>query len=155
MSIVPADSAGDVALQRIVEEQLTDVPAVRPNLAVVEPTTKPVPVTLTAVPPPRGPTLGVTEVTTGATSYVNWSAEDVTEVPPGVVTVMSTVPIDSAGEVAVQRIVDEQLTDVPAVRPNIAVVEPTTKPVPLMLTTVAPPRGPAFGVTEVTTGAAS
>jgi hypothetical protein len=36
-----------------------------------------------------------------ATVYVNWSAEPVALVPPGVVTVMSTVPADSAGAVAV------------------------------------------------------
>jgi len=76
-------------------------------------------------------------------------------VPPGVVTVMSTVPADCAGEVAVQRIVDEQLTDVPELRPKLAVVEPTTKPVPATLTTVPATSGPAFGVTEVITGITS
>ena len=75
--------------------------------------------------------------------------------PPGVVTVMSTVPADSAGEVAVQRIVVEQLTEVPAVVPNLAVVEPTTKPVPAMVTTVPLPRGPPVRLSEVTVGTAS
>ena len=33
---------------------------------------------------------------------------------------------------------DEQLTEVPDVAPNLAVLEPTTKPVPVMVTTVPP-----------------
>ena len=68
---------------------------------------------------------------------------------------MSTVPAVSVGEVAVQRIVEAQLTEVPAVSPKMALVEPTTKPVPAMLTTELPPSGPAFGVTEVITGIGS
>ena len=44
------------------------------------------------------------------------------EVPPGVVRVMSTVPADPVGEVAVQLVVDEQDTAVPALTPNRAVV---------------------------------
>jgi hypothetical protein len=68
---------------------------------------------------------------------------------------MSTVPADSAGEVAVQRIVVEQLTEVPAVVPNLAVVEPTTKPVPAMVTTVPAKSGPALGLMPVTLGIVS
>jgi len=43
-----------------------------------------------------------------------------------VVTVTSTVPATPAGEVAVQVVVVEQLTEVSAVSPKAAVVEPTT-----------------------------
>jgi hypothetical protein len=79
----------------------------------------------------------------------------VAEVPPGVVRVMSTVPDDSEGEVAVHKVGDEQLTAVAVVAPNLAVVLPMTKPAPVMVTTVPPPSGPSTGLTELTVGAAS
>ena len=67
------------------------------------------------------------------------------------VTVTSTVPATPAGEVAVQVVVVEQLTEVSAVSPKAAVVEPTTKPVPVMVTTVPPGTGPMDGEMPVTT----
>jgi len=79
----------------------------------------------------------------------------VAEVPPGVLTVRSTVPADSAGEVAEQLVVELQLTPLAAVVPNLAVVIPTTKPVPVMLTPVAPLVLPTLGPIALTTGAAS
>jgi hypothetical protein len=75
--------------------------------------------------------------------------------PPGVVTVTSTTPADSPGEVAVHEVDDEQLTEVPDEVPNLAVLEPTTKPVPVMVTTVPPAIGPATGVIPVTLGVES
>ena len=73
--------------------------------------------------------------------------------PPGVVTMMSTVPDDSEGEVAVHKVGDEQLTAVAVVAPNLAVVLPMTKPAPVMVTTVPPPSGPALGAMAPTVGA--
>jgi hypothetical protein len=70
-----------------------------PNLTDVTPV-KPVPVTVTVVPPASGPVAGVTPVTVGTGSYVYWSAAEVALVPPGVVTVISTVPVP-AGETVV------------------------------------------------------
>ena len=98
-------------------EELTTrpVPAVVPNLTTVAPV-KPVPVTVTEVPPAVDPVLGLTPVTVGSGGAVkvNWSAGAfATEVPPGVVTVTSTVAAASAGEVMV-----------------IEVAELTTRPVP-------------------------
>ena len=52
-STVPADPFGEVTAQLVVDEQSTDVAGVTPKLAVVNPTTKPLPVTVTTVPPPR------------------------------------------------------------------------------------------------------
>ena len=75
--------------------------------------------------------------------------------PPAVVRVMSTDPATSVGEVALHEVVEEQLTEVPAVEPNMAVVAPVTKPVPVIETTVPANSGPAEGVTEVTVGIAS
>ena len=71
------------------------VPAVLPNLTAVA-FARLVPVTVTLVPPPWGPEVGLTAVTVGAAVYVNWSALLVAEVPLGVVTVTSTVPVRSA-----------------------------------------------------------
>ena len=73
------------------------------------------------------------------------------------VTKMSTVPAPAGGEVTEQLVTAEQLTAVAAVAPNVAVVAvvPVTKPVPVTVTTVPPPRGPAVGVTAVTLGTAS
>ena len=57
---------------------------------------------VTTVPPSVLPEVGLTEVTAGAgVTKVNSSAPEVTEVPDPVVTVVSTVPADSAGVVAV------------------------------------------------------
>ena len=67
----------------------------------------------------------------------------------------STTPADSAGEVAVHEMFEEQLTEVPAVDSKATVLEPTTKPVPEMVTTSPPPVPPAFGLTPVTIGVAS
>ena len=88
---------------------------------------------------------------------MNSSAEVVVEVPPGVLTVMWTVPTEPDGEVAVHNTADEQLTDVLAVSPKEAVVVavPETKPVPVIDTAVPPPSGPADGVMEVIAGTGS
>ena len=77
------------------------------------------------------------------------------EVPPGVVTVTSITPAGSAGEVAVQVVADEQLTEVPGVDPKVTDVLPMKKLVPVMVTTVPPPRGPDDGEMPVTVGTAA
>ena len=46
-----------------------------------------VPVTVTLVPPPAGPLVGLMFVTVGAATYVYWSLALVALVPPAVVTV--------------------------------------------------------------------
>ena len=52
---------------RLVElPTLTEVPALDPKSTVVDPETKPVPVTVTVLVPAWGPLFGVTEVTVGA-----------------------------------------------------------------------------------------
>ena len=64
---VPAKPPGEVAVQTVVDEQLM-VALVVPNSAVVAPATKPLPVTVTEVPPRSGPALGLTELTVGMAS---------------------------------------------------------------------------------------
>ena len=53
------------------------------------------------------------------------------------------------------EMVDEQLTALAAADPKLAVVEPTTNPLPVTVTTVPPLSGPAFGDTPLTAGAVS
>ena len=75
-------------------------------------------------------------------------------VPPGVVTVTSTLPAEPAGEVATQVVDDEQVTAVAGFPAKLTEVEtdPVTNPVPVMVTDVPPLRGPWEGVMAEMTG---
>ena len=88
---------------------------------------------------------------------MNRSADEVAEVPPGVVTVTSAVPAVPLGEVTVQVVVELQPTEVAGVSPNVAEVVdvPGMKPVPVTVTGVPPTSGPAAGVMAVTVGTGS
>lgn len=70
ISTVPAESAGDVAVHDVVEEQLTVELVIEPNSTVVAPAPvrKLVPVMVTVVPPPTGPAVGLTTLTVGTES---------------------------------------------------------------------------------------
>jgi hypothetical protein len=85
---------------------------------------------------------------------VNWSANEVVEVLPGELMVTSTVPADSPGEVAVQLVVDEQITAEAETVPKSIAVSPATveNPVPVIVTEVPPETGPEMGETPVTVG---
>jgi len=83
---------------------------------------------------------------------VNLSAAPVAEVALPEVTVTSTVP-EPAGLVALQLVVELQVTAVPATVPKLTVVPVVVNPVPVMVTTVPPARGPAVGLMAVTVGA--
>src|SRR5439155_20469191 len=93
-------SAGEVAvfLRSVATEKIEAL--VAPNFTELAPV-KCEPLIVTDVPPAVVPEVGFTEATVGASTNVNWSEPDVAEVPPTVVTVMSTVPAEWAGEVAV------------------------------------------------------
>ena len=145
-STLCTDSEGEVATHDAAEEQTTVVATTPPKLAVVEPTTNPVPVTLTTVPPPTGPALGLTAVTVGTLSYTNLSLLDVADVPNGVVTVRSTVPAPLCGAVTVIELVELTVTPVPEVPPNDTCEAPM-KFVPVTVTTVPPASGPDLGLT--------
>jgi len=80
---------------------------------------------------------------------VNWSPEEVAEVPPVVVTVTSTVPLP-AGEVTVMEVAVLAVT-VPDVVPNVTDVA-ELRFVPVMTTWVPPAIGPEVGAMEVTDG---
>jgi hypothetical protein len=63
-STAPVDPAGAAAVKLVAELTLNEVAATEPNLTAVAPV-KPVPVTVTEVPPAVGPEDGLTEVTVG------------------------------------------------------------------------------------------
>src|SRR5947209_10946876 len=106
--------------------------ATLPKLTAVTPV-KLAPVIVTTVPPGGGPLFGATELTAGAPMYVNWSAELVVLVPPGVVTVTSARPVP-AGLVAV-ILVSVLKVKVAAVGPKLTALAPV-KLVPVMTTEV-------------------
>jgi hypothetical protein len=81
---------------------------------------------------------------------VNWSAGEVADVPPAVVTVMSTVPVP-AGEVAVIEVAELAVKLVALVVPNLTAVAPV-RLVPVMVTDVPPAKGPDVGEMAVTVG---
>ena len=82
---------------------------------------------------------------------MNWSAADVADVPPKVVTVTSTVPVP-AGAVAVTEVAESAVT-VAAAEPNATVAPLRSEPV--MVTLVPPVGDPVVGLMPVTTGAAT
>jgi hypothetical protein len=83
---------------------------------------------------------------------VNWSAEEVAEMPPGVVTVMSTVPAVPAGLVALIWLAELTVKLEAALLPKSTAVAPL-RLVPVMVTTVPPMLVPEVGLMPVTTGA--
>ena len=83
---------------------------------------------------------------------MNWSAPEVAEVPPGLVTRMSTVPAP-AGDVAVIDVDELTVKPVAEVAPKTTAVA-VVKPVPVMVIEVPPVDGPTVGDIELTVGAA-
>ena len=81
---------------------------------------------------------------------MNWSAADVADVPPAVVTVTSTVPVP-AGDVAVIDVAELTVKLVALTAPNFTAVAPV-RVVPVMVTNVPPAVGPDVGETDVTVG---
>lgn len=73
------------------------------------------------------------------------------EVPPAVVTVMSTVPAASAGETATTEVSDFTEMLVEEVVPNETAVA-AVRPVPVIVTEVPPLVPPVVGLIAVTVG---
>nr|WP_263866878.1 hypothetical protein [Paenibacillus rhizovicinus] len=142
-STVPELPAGAVAVIDVAEFTVTPVAIVAPNVTAVAPD-RFVPVNVTLVPPDVGPDVGDTLVIVGTAMYVNWSAADVADVPPGVVTVTSTVPELPAGAVTVIDVAEFTVMPVAAVAPNVTAVAPD-RFVPVNVTLVPPAVGPDCG----------
>ena len=109
------------------------------------------PVIVTVVPPPVGPEPGLTAVTLGKATNVNRSADEVLDVPPAVVTLISIVPAASAGLAAVIRVAEFTVKLDALVPPKETAVAPV-KLLPVIVTVVPPPVGPDPGLTAVTLG---
>ena len=92
-STTPAACGGATAVIDVAEFKVKDWGAMLPK-RIAEAPAKFVPVIVTDVPPNPGPLLGLSPVTVGAGTATNvyWSAVVRAEVPPAVVTVMSTTP---------------------------------------------------------------
>jgi hypothetical protein len=151
-STVPADPAGAVAVIDVSEMTVNVVAGLFPKLTAVAPV-KLVPVIVTIVPPAVDPLVGDRLVTVGAATYVNSSAGEIAETPPGAVTVTSTVPTDPAGAVAVIDVSETTLNVVAGLFPKLTAVAPV-KLVPVIVTIVPPAVGPLVGEMLVTLGAA-
>ena len=122
-----------------------------PKFTAVAPA-NPVPVIVTSVPPPVGPATGLIAVTVGA--YANLSKADAADVPPGVVTVTSTMPVPAG----LSTVIDVSPRTVKLVAgvslPNSTEVAPSN-PRPVIVTIVPPVAGPPAGFTPLTVGAAT
>ena len=99
MSTAPAEPVGEVTVNCVGLLTVNVEALTAPKLTPVAPV-RLAPVPVTTVPPATGPAVGLMAVTVGTAAGVNWSAEDVGEVPLAVVTVMCWVPPEPAGEVA-------------------------------------------------------
>ncbi|GAA1041070.1 hypothetical protein GCM10009566_35000 [Streptomyces murinus] len=115
---------------------------------------RPVPVTVTVVPPDVGPPDGERPVTTGGTAAVYVKVTVALLVPLGDVTVTGTEPALPAGVTAVIWVADETEYDDALREPKRTAVAPV-RPVPVMTTVVPPDTGPCAGAMELTTGGMS
>lgn len=152
-SFTPAAPAGVTAVMEV-ELTTTTLVAATPPTFTVAPARKFVPVRVRVAPAASGPALGVTEVSVGATTYVN--APVLVTVPPRVVTTrLATILIDEDCPVGVTAVifVGETTTTLVGTTPPRVTLAPV-KFVPLIVIVVAPAIGPEFGTTDVTVGAA-
>src|ERR1700737_1174152 len=83
---------------------------------------------------------------------VNWSRGEVTLVPLAVVTVTSTVLTVWTGLTAVRVVSFTTVKLAAGVAPNLTLLSPRLKPVPVIVTLVPPPDGPVLGETLFTIG---
>ena len=149
--------AGAVACSVVAEVTVTSVAAVAPK-ETLAPGTNEVPVTVTTVPPAIGPAPGLSPVTVGG-PYANRSsglvADGTATVSVAVTTTSTDPPVGFGGAVAVSVVSDVTVTSVAGAVPKATVVDPTMKPVPVIVTAVPPATGPTSGLTAVTVGAVS
>jgi hypothetical protein len=148
-STVPAEWAGEVVVISVSETTVNEAAAVVPKWTDVAPV-KVVQVIVTGVPPAVGPDVGEIALTVGSAANLKWSAGEVAEVPPAVVTVTSTVAAAWAGEVVVILELETAVKET-AVVPKCTAVAPV-KWVPVIVTRVPPAIGPEVGETAWTAG---
>jgi hypothetical protein len=147
----PAAPEGAVHVSDVSLATTTDVANVEPKRTAVVPV-RPVPETVTLVPPATGPPDGDTAAIVGGRyTYVKAPASAV--VPPGAVTDTDLAPPTPAG---VRHVIVESSRTVTAVAGAPPMVTPVAprNPVPVTVTGVPPPAGPDTGRTPATVGAA-
>ena len=145
-STSPAPWAGVSAVAWVAETTVTPVASTPPNRTCI-PARNRVPVSVTDVPPPVGPVVGLTEASVGASTYVK-PLVSVAE-PPTVATETSTVPAACEGSSAVSSVPDRLgKTASEGLFPKVTRVSPV-KPVPVSVTFTPPDEGPAEGATAV------
>ena len=145
----PGACAGATTVHAVVEVQLRSAALVDPNtkLVAVLPIAKPVPLTLTPLPPAGEPMARSSLVTVGVN--LKRSTDEGTVVATGVVTLTSTTPAASGGETAVIELADVTLKLAALLEPNPTAVAPV-KLLPVMVTVRAAGHGsfPALQVRE-------
>ena len=114
------------------------------------PVAKPVPVTVTDVPPSVEPLFGATDVTVGAGATYVKQPVHVPLCVSGLVTTTSATP-EACAVVVPVIVVALTVATVKAEPPNEAVA-PAWKSLPVIVTEVPPAVPPVFGATEVTVG---
>ena len=146
-STTPTACAGAVTVTVVAVTPVT-VAGVVPNVTLVAPNTKPIPLIVTLPPPVGAPAAGLTRVTTG--TYVRVPAA-VCPVP-GLVTMMGIAPTLWAGIVRA-RVVPSAftVTGVETGAPEIVNCDPVWKPVPWKVTG-PPPVGMVAWLNVVVTG---
>lgn len=136
-SITPAASAGEVAIIEPSFITVNELAATVPNRTEVAPENR-LPEIVTLVPPVVAPLDVLSPVTAGGgLTNAKRSADEFEDVPELLVTVMSTVPTDSAGLTAVTVPSEFTVNDVAAIEPNLNAVTPD-KLVPEIVTDVPP-----------------
>ena len=122
-----------------------------PPKETAAPAAKPVPVTLTDVPPALPPLLGVTEATVGAgATYVKQPVQ----LPLCVsVLVTTTFTAPAACAVVVPVMLVALTVETVSAEPPNETVAPLWKSLPAIVTDVPPTLAPLLGVTELTIGA--
>ena len=151
-STVPAIPEGAISVQLVVLTQLTALALRVANLkdVPVVPTLKPLPVTVTLVPPAVEPLLGSRAVIVGM--YLKWSLL-VSELPPAVfVTVTSTVPALAGGAITVIEVAELTVNSLAGVAPN-ETPETAVNSVPVIVTGLPPAAGPLLSESLLTLGA--
>src|SRR4051794_27274741 len=102
---------------------------------------------LTGRPPEALSEVALSEVMVGAARYVNLSAAPVSDVPPGPVTVTSTMPAVWDGATALM-VPSELTVKLLAAVPPKDTAEAPHRSVPVSTTVVPPASGPAPGPTD-------
>ena len=137
-----------IAVGLIVETVSADPPN-----ETVAPLWKPVPFTVTDVPPAIAPVAGVTELTAGAGAMYVKQPVHVAFSASAFVTTTFTAPAVCA--VVVPLMLVPAIVNAVRAEPPNDTVAPAENPVPVTVTEVPPAAGPVFGVTDVTVGAAT